>query len=305
MPDFKTMLIPILLITMLFSCGEDSDERVARHLELASEYLTARDCDKALDILHSIGYQAKNALYLQIYASAYACRAGFFEPTFFGTDLDKISATQTGFIGSLTTFSTSSITGTSDKTYTDLWAAVKTLIYAGVNSASSSSRREVFSSSDVNDMDMQALYMLLALMGKYFNFFGNVNSSGTKGQGSGTNGCLIDYNAPADAGNNAGDTGSCDLDNEGNTTLTGDKTARCEGITLFNNFVDIISNITLPGTNTGDLGNLSGLFSTLCSGDVNIPDSSVCSIRDVSACTQLGDNTIEIYFMYIFEKNFL
>ena len=53
-----------------------------------------------------MGRQNTNALYLQVLASAYACRAGFAEPTFFSSNLAKTPSPLP--VGGMTTYTTSS-----------------------------------------------------------------------------------------------------------------------------------------------------------------------------------------------------
>jgi hypothetical protein len=306
-------LVLILFSLLLTACGQSDKEKIESGLKHARQLLTLRKCDDALTVLNEIGFQAGNAPYLQTYSSAYACKSNYSTVTFFGTDIDKLSASQGGMLGSLTTFTTSQNPNALSASYNYLQTAIETLLYAGgITASSHTNRLTKFTASEVSNMGVQAIYMILVQMGRYFAYYGDADTStGVKGDGAEPNTCLVTYTNPlAIDALDDGVSGSCtDVANLGHTSIeTGDadirRTRMCHGVVLFNNFIDLITNVSFSGSSTGELGDLATVFDTLCSSDLNVP-GAICTIRDQSACEALDPDEIELFFAWIFERIFL
>lgn len=322
--NMKQFLLLPLLVLLISSCGEDAEEKIKTAITEAHELMTQRRCDEAITSLNKVGYQNNNPDYLQAYASSYACKGNFSIITFFETDLAKISATDGGILGSLTTFTTSETTSIDEGTFVHMQTAIDTLLYAGGATRSSSTlRRSAFGESTANNIDVQALYFILAQMGKYFYFLGNPSEAGAKGGGTGTNQCLTDYTVASAQGirallSAAGKISPCASDDDGPEALASSETeasrreVMCKGVVLFNNFLDIISNITFTGSNTGALGNLSNLtdFCTNPDADSGLGagiSAALCATKTQSECETDSSITIELleqYFTVVFEVMF-
>jgi len=325
-------LVLLLTLCLLISCGKDDSELTADAIESANIDLTNDDCEAAITTLEAITGQQNNAEYIQVKASAYACRSGFSEIGFFGNDISKIGTTASGFLGSLTKFSTSEMTSASDSDYkfTNLQTAIDTILYSGnISAPSSANRSTVFSETEVGNMNVQLLYMLVAQLGKYFFYYGNADpENGTKGTGAVANGnnngnsntCLANYPDATAAGlvtvaSGTGAMGSCtdatsghpDLQTMNATTAT----RMCHGVVLFNNIVDTLSNTTLSSV-AGGLSSVSSVietaFDSACTAAVG---NSVCTVKSQSDCvTQFGPDgesdmsSLQIYFAAVFETLF-
>ena len=303
--------ILVLLSSLLYSCGKESDE-VQAAISEAHFLLTDKDCAGARSALDKVGYQATNAEYIGAYASTYACSANYSTITLFGTDIDKFSSDVDGIFGSLALFSTSDdMTSATDPDFTNLQAAINTILYAGGQSASSSANREtVFSIRENTNLNVQALYMILVNLGRWFHFYGNPDDAGTKGAGPGTNTCLFTYSDPyAIAGISAGETGSCtNAANQGSSDMmTGDpaqeKERLCHGIVMLTNFIDLIANIEFSGDDVGDLSSAGDSFEEAC--DFAADEGyDFCSVRDQSSCEAQDIADLEAFSVLVFESNF-
>lgn len=308
----KISLISILLLTLLLSCGASKEEEIDNAIDYAQQLLTDKQCDLAIKELNDVGYQNSNARYLQTYASAYACKAGFSEITFFANDLSKLASGNTTFLPSLTKFSTSSTTSSTADSYTNMFSAINTLLYAGgITASSHANRHAVFGTSDTSNIELQALYLLLGQLGKYLYLHGNTDSLGKKGTRDTpeTNDCLTDYTTAAAqaavtaAGATISPCSNADY-NDGHSELKNGAANRkkylCQGTILFNNMLHIIQNLTLGTTsNTGTLGELDDNISALCTaGGLG----AVCTEKDQTSCeANISIQDLELYFIAVFE----
>jgi hypothetical protein len=319
------LFLPLLFI----SCGKSDEEKIDQAIESAHIYLTNRECSKAEEVLNDVGIQGRHARYLQTLASTYACYSDYKTTTFYGTNLSKISSSLTAFFGSLTKFTTSPMSDPDDTSYIKLLQSINVLLYAGGLSKSSSvNRAAIFSSEELNDIHIQLVYLIMTQIGKYLFYYGNANPTlGVKGTGTAsngnsnglTNGCLYNYN-PSDAATNvaitairtSGVIGSCTNIATGHAKLVALPNANtvkrmCQGIVLFNNLLDILSNTTIPNSGQS-LKTLYSTFNTTCSSVSGISD--LCQIKDQSVCEADYKSTpqtdkLEIYFFYIYETLFL
>ncbi len=265
-----------LLFTVLFqfmSCAKTEDEEVRSAINEANYHLNSMSCSDAQDVLDDVDFQDDNADYLSVYAASLACYAGYKElDILFGGNLDDINSTS--LIASLAGFSSSNETEADSSDFTYLLQAIKTLIENdGGDQPSTVTRNSKFGIKESGDLSLQALYLIFVSMGKFYAYYGNADNTGTKGGGTQSNSCLFSYTTQ-DAVDWIGDTnpGSCiaATGSEGSDDLELPVTAAvikrrmCEGIYLYQNMMNILSNITLPGSSElGDVGNVQTTLATL------------------------------------------
>ena len=252
----------IFTLFLFISCAKTTDEKVAEAIDVANTYLSEGKCSSAIDVLEEVGRQSSNGIYLQVLASAYACRGGFSELTFLLNDIDVMTQTTTAtetLLTYLSIISTSTETETDSDSYTDLKTAINLLIDSTSAQPSQSARNTKFGTRRAGDMGMQALLLMFAQLGKFLHYYGNVDSNGAKGGGSGTNNCFIDY-TDLTAASALGTSGTCkstagtrtghpDLSLVGGS-LTATKSKLCEGLMLVTNIIDTLNNISIPTDST-------------------------------------------------------
>ena len=120
-----------------------------------------------------------------------------------------------------------------------------------------------FTQADVERLEVFALYLILIQMGKFIYFFGNTDSDGVKGGGTQSNSCYLNYTSlPARAVINAATPpNSCNPDGTtGHPDLDNDRALKCYGVILFNNFIDIIGNLTFVGDNADGLRDINNVI---------------------------------------------
>ena len=300
-------LILFLFLTIL-SCGKSEEDKIENGMDLAQQLLSEGNCEAAQTELDGVGYQNTNARYIKLYASTQACKANYSTPVFFGTDLSKLGTSNTAFLGSLTTFSTSDdLADLNDEKYNHLKSAINTLLYAGGLTASSNTNRKgKFTTAEVNNIDAFAMYLILIQMGRYFYHVGNTNDLGQKGarDTATTNDCLSDYTTAASQAARVAATASivpCTADNDGYTELqsaSGTRMQRlCEGVTLFNNFFDILTSLSFTGSSAGSLTELKDSLTDLCGAL-----GAVCTVKDQATCeSTITAENLELYFVGVFE----
>jgi len=98
----RSALTISFLFFLLCSCGKKTSEEVEEAIDLAQTYLSDNKCEKAIDVLESVGRDRSNANYLQVLASAYSCRAGYSDIVFLTTELVKINTAPAALMKSLT-----------------------------------------------------------------------------------------------------------------------------------------------------------------------------------------------------------
>ncbi|PIP94787.1 MAG: hypothetical protein COW00_18585 [Bdellovibrio sp. CG12_big_fil_rev_8_21_14_0_65_39_13] len=300
------------LLFSLLSCGASNEQKIKNSIEVANNLLSTRKCDEAIRELESVGQQTSNPRWLITYSSAYACKGGFSEPSFFANDLAKISSANDGLIGSLTLFSTSSTDGPFSTEYANLQRALEILLYpAGLTTSSHTSRLTKFTTSELSNMEVVAFYIALTQMGRYFYYYGDAGPTGTKGGGGAPNTCLATYTDGAaitaidvlatDSCNSGTNLGHTDIETGVAATR---QTRMCHGIVLFNNFIDLISNLTFSGANTGSLSALGAVFTTLCETAMGgaVP---ICSVKDQTSCEAATNADVEGYFAKVLETFFI
>ena len=159
----------LLFIILLFSsCAKNPVEETNEAIDVALTHLSSGNCDEALSVLAEIGNQPDNAIYLQVLASAHACKAGFEEVAFVNNDLTSINTTS----GS-TIMKTASVMSLSDDTQADSanFTAIKTAYNFILNSSagvpSQNDRTNKFGSRKSGDMGVQALILNIVNLGKF------------------------------------------------------------------------------------------------------------------------------------------
>lgn len=319
-------LILFLSIFLFFSCAKTTEQEVASAIDEARYFLNSMSCSDALDVLDEVGFQSDNADFITTYASAQACRAGYTETGFlFGGNLALIDANN--LLKSLASFPESEETTADSNNFIYIQEAIMTLLsYDGNSSPSTADRNSKFGTKKSGDMSMQALYMIFVNMGKFFYVYGNAGNDGTKGgdEQSHGNSCLFSYtNANAAAYINGGaPTGSCSAasGSEGSDFLEAPvtsaliKTRLCYGVILFTNMIDILENITLPGSSElGDTGNIGAVFSSSITTLGNAETStfgttSINTIKDITsqtACEALSLDDLERWYAIFFETSYI
>ncbi len=283
-------LVMIGLLFLAVGCGLSKEEEVDDAISQAHRLLSANKCAEAIAVLNGVGQQTSNAEWLGVYADAQACLAPWSVVSFFATDLPNMSTSQSAIIGSLATFQQAVMTSPSDGAYTNLRAAINTLLFAGgISEVPHSNRVDALGLSSANNIGVHALYMMINQIGQFSRYYGNaLSTTGVKGSQGGSE-CYINYTdgdaqgivTAYPAANN------CDSFILGHPQLTGNRSRLCDGIVLFNNFIDVIANIAIGDTgNNGGLDELSANISDLCAtaagGGLDL--GGTCTVKTHSVC---------------------
>ena len=312
-----------LLFLLIISCGASKEEEVERALVSASNALTKSDCDAAINSLASVSYQTDNAEYVKLYASAYACLAGYKTTTFFDQDITKISGSN--ILSEFTTFTLAqrNESGVIDASFQNMQTAIDALMYSsGIpdsTNPTSALRSEQFSNAETAEINSLLFYLLANQLGSYFYFYGNTNSTGVKGGGEianqvclysydidpGTNPVLTAYLAADSTGgscNSTGLVGSSQLEDGSVMNVS----RACRGITLFNALFDTFENITISSIGEDDLSTVfTGLEDILEeAGDYAFTDNSILSITSQTLCETnfaSNDRDLQLFFAIVFE----
>ena len=308
----KTVFVLFLTIS-LATCGKlTGKQKIEQAITDAHRFLTEQKCGEALAALNKVSFQTSNPDYLSAYASAQACRSDFREPAFFANSVDSIGTENGTLLPSLTTMPTSVTSSSIDQNYQALSAAIDTLLYAGdIDDPSHTNRVDALGEEAAQNLSLQTLYMVLVKLGKYFYLHGNTDASGNKGQrDTSANQCLTDYtNSQVAIARNilSGVTPSpifpCNSDSDGHSELASGATDRkkylCEGIVLFNNFLDLIASISIVEENSGNLSDLQDGLTDLCA---PLGLATLCTQKSQALCeSNESIRDIEVYFLNIFE----
>ena len=309
----------VLSLFLLISCGSKPEEETRRAIDKAQVFLSTNKCQDAINVLEESGLETTDFLYIQVYASAYACRSGFSELTFFTSDINVLqTSSATELFTTVSLLSTSPETMADSASYTDLLKGIN-IILNSTGTPSQISRNGTYGERKAGDMGTQALYMLIAQLGKYLNHYGNVDTTGKKGGGASQ--CFLAYSdatasALADA---LPATNACQPPQVGNPDLSLaapelDKTKRrmCEGLMIITNLADILRNIALPTNDSfGDLADVKDLVDDYIDDFENSPDtdfSSLIQIKKQSECeayiaTPAKFGKLQQMYVGIFEAN--
>lgn len=244
----------LLTILLLSACAPKPEEKLAEAIDRALTHLSAGECDAAIDVLEESESDGDDPVYIQVLASAYACKADFDEIQFVSEDLADLDTTSGATIfKSMSLMSLSSETAADSVGYANIKRAINTILNS-TSTIGQTHRTTAFGARKAGDMGVQALILNIVNFGKFLNYYGNVSATGVKGGGSGSNSCFINYNDPRAQALTGVSTGACTVDNDGSTeldqtTVVG-KRRICEGVMLLTNAIDILDNLDLSNSST-------------------------------------------------------
>jgi hypothetical protein len=303
------IFLSLFIILLFSSCSKNSVDETNEAIDIALTHLSKDECDKALSVLQSAGMQSSNGIYLQVLASAHACKASFDEVQFIAADLENIDTTTAESI-----LKSMSILTYSPETITDSpkFVSILTGINLVLDNRKQTARASKFGARKAGDMGVQALILNIVNLGKFLNFYGNVNSAGDKGLGSGGNACFLDYNDARARAIVGVTTGACVANNDGHpdldqTTANG-KRRICEGLMLITNIMDILDNLDLSASSTlSKLEDVSTQVNTFKAAAVaaglgtliNMTSQSEC-VAHINVPAQLLD--MEYMYALVFEE---
>ncbi len=308
----------IFILLFLLSCGSNPDQEIDSAIDVALTHLSNNECDDALKVLGEIKDGTGNAIFLQVLASAHACKANHDEVRFIAEDLEDLDTTSFATImSSLSKFALSSESEADSNPYTSIKAGINTILSSTAGVPSHLERVNKFGTRKAGDLSVQALTLSLVNLGKFLNYYGNVDANGNKGKGTGTNTCFLNYTdtrarAVIDPG---GLGGFCTVFNNGHpdlslaaASLTTSKRRLCEGLMLVTNMLDVLENLDLSGSSTlSKLGEISAEAELIKTeavaaglGDlINMTSQSVCEDH-LDTAANLED--MEYLYSLIFES---
>ena len=320
----RQLLSNLIILILICSCAKTPEEELDSAKREAKYYLSKGNCSKARNILNDVGEEEDDAEYISIYASTYGCEAGYSELDFIGSlgDLDSSS-----LIGSLASFDSSNPANFDHDEFNDLLAAINYILDSAGSVPSTTEREDKFGVVKGTDLSLQALYMIMTGIGKFFAYYGNANTLGVKAAGTlDTNVCIGFYDADADIdtylsatpinGCNSGSDGHTDLKSPvAAATIT---TRLCQGIVLFNNMLEILSNITLSSNDSlGDLGAVADSVNDLFDAAETLEDTAaasgvgdgdaVATLRGMTSQTQCEAQSSlhhQMFYVIMLESNF-
>lgn len=239
------LLIFLTFLLALTGCGKTSEEEVMGAVDIALTHLTHKRCDEALTALSKVN-GSDNGIYVQVLASAYACKANFNEIKFLVNDLANISANDASeLLKSISVLSTSVETALESSDSRNLIRAAQ----IALASKGQLEREQVFGRKKAGDLGVQALLLNIANLGKFLHYFGNVDANGVKGSGGQSNKCFLNYQDARAAAVIGAQTGACTNTTSGHVSLKlnqADGRRRvCEGLMSLTNSIDILDNLDL------------------------------------------------------------
>lgn len=274
-----------LLLFLLISCGVDPQGERDQAILTANIQLSSRNCNDAISALEAVPFSWEDPTFLKTLSLSYACKGKFDVLNLFTNDLPLFGSVNDSPLGGLSIFSTSTdMESHTDTDFLSMNTALDYLIYAGGISKDENptheKRKSFFESQDLQELEMLAFYEILVNLGRFLNYYGNVNSDGEKGAGSNhENKCFLVYdNFPLESGGNLRDffglgiTGSCTKARAGNSghefLYDQDEGTRsierlCQGVVLFNNFFAIIPHVleSITGQDFDEVSDISNLLS--------------------------------------------
>lgn len=318
----KDAIFRIVMLAMLcgaVACSASKEETVVDAIDTALYHLSQNSpqCQKAIDALEDVSGQDSNPRYVQTLASAYACRGGFSELTFFD-EIDTIDSSN--FLASLAQLSSSAQNEADSDDFTDLQTAIDLILYSGNRTSPSAlSTISTFGTRHGTNLNLQAAYMIIVQLGRYIRWYGNTDAAGVKGGGAQGNTCFFDYDstgaptplsiATSHGGGNActgAGQGSASLDYGGVTAALA-QTRMCHGIILVNNLLDILENTTL--SNNDALGDIREIYDDIqpyitaaAILDPGMPDLiETLAQVDCETIAAGSDRTPQLYLASLFE----
>jgi hypothetical protein len=258
-----------LLFIISFSCGNKDEDIISAKKE-ALYFLSQGDCSAAKKALDSISPDSDDKVYISLYASVYECRAGYKELSTVIDNLGSLDASAANLFTTLAAFdSAQAITAPDSYSYVNILKAIE-VIQQSSTPVGAAGRIQKFGTEQAGELNYQALFLTTISLGQYFAAYGNVDTTGSKGAGGATSVCLAQYNY-SNVNNDYLDdlaSDSCTGATTGNSdayiliTDTEYERRLCEGVVLYNTFLDLFINLELP-QDTSDLGDLVGVQSVL------------------------------------------
>jgi hypothetical protein len=316
----------IFLFTACFSCGKSSEEENLSAKRLARFYLSEGKCSKALSALEDASPSSDDQVYISLLASVYQCRADYKELTTVLGNLDALDANTMNLFKTMAAFdSAQEVTAPDDSKYVNILKAIE-VISSSSSDEGSLQRVAKFGRYGGSNLNYQLLLLTTIGLSKYFGAYGNIDSDGGKGSSGVGVVCLAQYNYANVAGYlDALTDDNCESSTQASSQtsidIVDDQYIRrlCEGVVLYNNFLDLLVNLTLP-QNTSELGNLVDVSSVLAdfksaaiiyfgaSGD-SASITTYENIRNFSTCEEVAStnitnkNHLEAYFSVFLEGN--
>lgn len=286
--------ILIFSFLLISSCGNNPEEEAYQAIDQALTLLSEEKCAEAIKILEDLDDQDENPVWIKTLASAYACKAGFKMITFVDNDVAAINSTV--LLKSISILTYSDETSTDSDAYE---AMKQSLNILGRTDFKQATRNADFGKRHGEDMGVQVLIYSIMQLGKYLNWYGNVDTLGKKGAGTNSNSCFLNYSyGPAVAAiGSLPATNACQSTNDGHPDLAGaDLIPRmCEGITLMTNIIDTINGIDLTGSST--LSSLENIVTAVNSYRADADAAGVGYLLDVTspaACEALLANAADM-----------
>lgn len=299
----------LIFLLSFISCGSSQEEKVASSIDRAQTYLSKGKCDEALKELNE-ARDLENAIYLQVLASAYACK-GDVEIVNVIAEIKDIDTNNVfGELSEMTFAESANLT-----VFNHLKKSLD-VILSSTEIVSQDARDDQFGKRKGQDLGMQLLFYSIIQASKFTNYFGNA-ANGKKGDHTGTNLCFLDYTTdvanlfnpnplytiPASNACQAAGDGHPDLDI---ATASGRANA-CQGVIAINNVLD-----TLASLDFGDsqelkvLKDISEKISTLKDILIDIDPSLtyLFDVRDAKSCLELDDREIELFIFTFYEMGF-
>lgn len=305
--------ICFLSFLILLSCAKSDKAQIDSAKKQALYYLTKSKCTDAREALDEVDYQSDDAVFISLYSDTYACEAGYGQLTTALDNMANITANVTSLFQTLASFSSSQGQSAADSTsYTKLMQAIQVILNSGAGSVA---RITKFGETKAGDLHLQLLLLLTVEMGKYFGYYGDVDTNGTKGGGGNWN-CIAQY-TDANALTHLAVNGADSCTNGANTSSTETQTSDsayarrlCEGTILFNNFQDVLSNITFS-SNSSELGELTSVGAVLNTIETTAAgvEAAVADYKDIldqttcetTAATKGAE--LQRYFALVIENN--
>ncbi len=285
------LILSLIIVLTTFGCGKTDETKTSEAIDIALSYLSDDKCEDAIDVLLDVGMQTQDAVYLQVLASAYACKAQFDEIRFIDVDLKAIDTTSVATIfRSFAIMTTSPETVTDSVAYSSINEAISVILNSSTTLPSHNSRVSKFGPRKAGDLSLQTLILSLVNFGKFLRYYGNTNALGVKGTGTGTNSCFINYSDPrASLFISGGSTGACSSLTDGhpdlNLTTVAGRRRLCSPIVALNNVIDILENMDLSSSSSlsilEDVASKVSSFKTAATAAGLAP---VLSLTSQSAC---------------------
>lgn len=318
------MLRIFSLLFILISCAKTTDQKIDSAKQEAKYHLTHGSCAKAKSVLDDVNFQDDDADYVGLYAATYACKAGYTELGTVFPNLANMNASS--LLSSTASFDSSDETEADSDDFLNLMRAINVIL--GVSSTTVK-RFAKYGNAKATDLSLQTLYMILVTMGKFYAYYGNADENGHKGAGAAANVCLVkyDFHTSVDDWLTASPLNGCNSGNDGHADIISPvdsdtiKSRLCYGVVLFNNLLEILSNISLSDNESlGSLSEVSDVmtafFTTAMAAEETPPGAppedftgtnSIRTLKDItlqSDCEEQSLDDLKRYYLYIIETNF-